>query len=86
MLQHKQGSSVSGTGAHMCCACTRQGQMRQPLRAVQALDAALKKYTIFKMQSDGGSASLVFFVIRERRGKSEATDAEEMAMQASCKV
>lgn len=33
----------------------------------QALDAMLKKYTILKMEGDGGNAAVLFFVVRERR-------------------
>lgn len=66
--------------------------------ALQVIDATLKRYTIIKMESEvaalpganmGGpkpAASLVFFVLRDRRGKGAATDAEEAAVGLSCNV
>lgn len=54
---------------------------------MQVVDAVLDKHVIYKMAGPGevGSA-LVFYVIRERKGDTEASNPERQAIKLSCQV
>jgi hypothetical protein len=54
--------------------------------AVSVTDEVLSRQAVYKLEAQAGGASVVFFVVRDRRTGSERTLSEEIAVNKACQV